>query len=337
MFKAITEGKARIKVPVGEKISRSLDVFYNPVMKFNRDISVILLKALNMKSMDIADPLAASGVRSIRFASELPRKMINRIVLNDGSARAVSNIKANLRLNKLKLEVHNKEANSFLLSQNAFDYIDIDPFGSPNPFLDAAMKRLKRHGILAITATDTGALAGAFRDAGIRKYQAVPLKNDFMHETGLRILIRKAQLVACQYDMALVPIMGFFKDHYYRIFFQMNEGAIGASKVINQHEFLLSCRKCLKCQVSHFNTANCHGKMEYAGPLWAGKLGEPALIRKMIGLTDEKRLKSFLAILEQEFMHNIIGFYDTSTIAKKYRLKLIPKKSAIVKWLRKKN
>ncbi|MCU0373510.1 MAG: ATP-binding protein, partial [Ignavibacteria bacterium] len=41
-----------------------------------------------------------------------------------------------------------------------FDYIDIDPFGSPCPFLDAAIKRLSRGGILAVTATDTSALAG---------------------------------------------------------------------------------------------------------------------------------------------------------------------------------
>ena len=36
-----------------------------------------------------------------------------------------------------------------------FDYIDIDPFGSPNPFLAAAIGRITRNGIVAVTATDT--------------------------------------------------------------------------------------------------------------------------------------------------------------------------------------
>ena len=42
-----------------------------------------------------------------------------------------------------------------ILHSKGFDYIDLDPFGSPNIFLDSAVKRLGRNGILAVTATDT--------------------------------------------------------------------------------------------------------------------------------------------------------------------------------------
>ena len=46
MYKIIAEGKVKIKVPKEEKISKKLPVFYNPVMGFNRDVSVLLLDAV---------------------------------------------------------------------------------------------------------------------------------------------------------------------------------------------------------------------------------------------------------------------------------------------------
>ena len=36
-----------------EKISKKLEVFYNPLMKFNRDCSIILLNASDMKNISI--------------------------------------------------------------------------------------------------------------------------------------------------------------------------------------------------------------------------------------------------------------------------------------------
>ena len=53
----ITESSAEIDVPTG-KISKQLDVFYNPVMKLNRDVSVLVLNSVSDKNMQIALPLA---------------------------------------------------------------------------------------------------------------------------------------------------------------------------------------------------------------------------------------------------------------------------------------
>ena len=70
----VNEGSARLKIPKAEKISKRMGVFYNPVMSLNRDISVLLLNSINKKNMQIADPLAATGIRSIRFLRELSKK-----------------------------------------------------------------------------------------------------------------------------------------------------------------------------------------------------------------------------------------------------------------------
>ena len=45
----ISEGKVRFYASVNTdgKISKELEVFYNPLMKFNRDVSVMLLNSLH--------------------------------------------------------------------------------------------------------------------------------------------------------------------------------------------------------------------------------------------------------------------------------------------------
>ena len=55
----ISEGKAKIIVHPG-KPTKKLAVFYNPAMKLNRDIAVLLLNSVQNKNMQIADPLAAT-------------------------------------------------------------------------------------------------------------------------------------------------------------------------------------------------------------------------------------------------------------------------------------
>ena len=206
MFKKIKEGKIEIYVPKEKKVSKALPVFYNSIMKFNRDISIVLLEAVKNKEMKIGLPLAGSGVRGIRLLKELKKNKIEQIHFNDYSEKAIELINKNIKLNKLntgknkvkqknktkdKIIIHNKDANLFLRQSKGFDYIDIDPFGTPNPYLDSAMIKLSRKGILAITATDTSALCGTFPKACRRKYWAEPLRNELKHEIGLRILTRK--------------------------------------------------------------------------------------------------------------------------------------------------
>ena len=79
MKETISEGSIKIRIQKSGKISKGMDVFYNPVMSLNRDISVLLLNSVGKKNVQIADPLAASGVRSIRFLKELNKNKIKNI------------------------------------------------------------------------------------------------------------------------------------------------------------------------------------------------------------------------------------------------------------------
>lgn len=296
----ITEGLAKIKT--------SKNVFYNPVMKLNRDISVILLNALNRK-MTIADIMAATGVRSIRFLKEVKGV---KVFINDNSKEAVKLIKSNLKLNKVKATVSNEEANLFLMKSKGFDYIDIDPFGTPNPFLDTAVKKLARDGILAVTSTDPAALTGTYINSCRRKYWAEPLHNHMMHEAALRILIRKIQLIGAQYDKALIPIFSFSKEHYLRVFLKNEKGKKKVDEVLKKQ-----------------------GMFQKAGPMWLGNLWDTKLTEKMLDFSGYDTRK-FLEMINEEANVDVVGFYSIHQICKERKLSQTPKIEDVIEKIRKK-
>lgn len=306
----ITEGKAKLSISQPEKITKKLPVFYNHIMELNRTYSITLLNALDKTKMQIADPLAGSGIRVIRFIKELKKGKINRIAVNDINPKFVSQFNKNLQLNNIKqknIQIGCQDANLFLLESTGFDYIDIDPFGTPNPFLDSAIQRLARDGILAVTATDTSALCGTFPKACKRKYWAEPLRNYEMHEIGVRILIRKVQLIASQYAKALTPICSYSKDHYMRVFFRCAKGKAKTDAILNQHG------------------------MYKTGPLWLGKLADSKLISKMYKINPDP----FLKALMDESKINTIGFYHLPSLAKELKLKQLKKTEYIIQKIKK--
>ena len=324
MYQLITEGKAKLYVPKEKKVSKDLPVFYNPIMKLSRDISVAVI-GIAGKKLQIALPLAGTGVRGIRILRET--KNVKNISFNDYSLDAIKLIKKNLHLNNytkgITIHVHNTDANLFLLQSKGFDYIDIDPFGSPNPFLDAGIKRIAREGILAVTATDTAALCGAARGAGQRKYWGDPLHNYLMHEVGLRILIRKVQLIGAQYERALIPMISYSRDHYFRIFFRCHKGKKSVDEMMKLHQHLLFCSECFSYRASLRNSKVCCAKeMTSCGPLWVGTLKDKPFLEQ---IGDEI---SLLKLLREELEY--VGFYDIHTLAKKENLSTLPSMEHII-------
>lgn len=310
MFKKITEANITIEAPKEEKISAKLPVFYNPVMKFNRDISILLLKAIDNKEMQVCDLLAGSGIRAIRFLAELEKGKIKSIIINDYNEKAAELIRKNLEANKKRfktdaeINITNMEASTLLLQSTGFDYIDIDPFGTPNPFLDAAARRLSRNSILAVTATDTSALAGTYPKVCKRKYWATPDRGPQKHELGLRILIRKVQLIAAQYEKALIPIFSYSKEHYMRVFFRCDKGKSNVDAVLKQH-----------------------GMVDNAGPLWLGQLWNTKLAEKMYRLATDLDYDfdaRFLQTIRDESRIGTVGFHDIHSLCKKNKLEVPP-------------
>lgn len=63
-----------------------------------------------------------------------------------------------------------------------FDLIDIDPYGSASPFLNAAVQAICPGGLLALTCTDMAVLCGVHPGTCFAKYQGVPLHSDYSQE-----------------------------------------------------------------------------------------------------------------------------------------------------------
>lgn len=281
-MKIHTEGNAEFFAPDANIVSRDMPVFYNRVMSFNRDMTIMVLKNSGLTDIRAGLPLAGTGVRGIRMMLELDN--LKSVEMNDLSPDAVQLIKKNLVHNKVTCTVHNVDANLFLLNSKGFDYIDIDPFGSPNSFLDASIKRISRRGILAVTATDTAPLCGTYTNVCRRKYWAEPRKCPEMHEIGLRILIRKCQLVGAQYERALIPIYSYHRHHYFRVFFRCLKGKKLADDILKQH-----------------------GVHNEAGPLWLGSLWDPKLAAAVA-------VDDFTKMIAEEAKMTQVGFHDTHSL-----------------------
>lgn len=365
----IKEEKANIYGELG-KVSKKLDVFYNPVMKFNRDITILLLNCIPNTQIQACDLLAGSGIRSLRFLKELKKEKLKSIFINDKHSDFFNIMQQNLKLNRInekkvkyylkdenyvyllaksancinkklivnkKINITNEDGSHLLLKTSGFDYIDIDPFGSPNPFLDASIKMISREGILGITLTDTSALTGTYLSPSRRKYWANALKNDFMHETGVRIFIRKAQLIGAQYEKALKPVLSIAKDHYYRVFFRCEKGKKKVDKVLKQHKYFLHCPDCFSNQHLVFNNEVCCGKqMQWAGPLWSGKLHDQKILKKMVR-ESEWEAKKLLQLFSKEDSIDSCGFYDIHSICKKFKIKNLPKFEELIKLIETRN
>lgn len=294
----VTEGKVELEVPKLERFrTRAGDyapsltrVFYNPRMELCRDISVSVVQVLanELGSICICDPLAGVGVRGIRYAEET--RDIEKVTVNDRSQEAVEFIRRNVELNGLdNIEVRNEDANVLLWGhrRERFHFIDIDPFGSPAPFIDAACAALTRGGMLALTATDTAPLSGAHVKASLRRYGARSLKTEYCHELGVRILIWFAQRVAGKHELALAPVLAHSTEHYFRVYLRARKGAQRTDEILAQQGHVSHCRACgrrvLTCGIAVDlpNACECGERLAHAGPMWLGRLMDKEFVNKV--------------------------------------------------------
>ena len=146
------EGNANFKANLSGKDKgpgKIKGVFYNPSMKFSRDLNVEFAKKLNFKGLFL-DGMSASGIRGIRLALECNFN----VEFCDTSKLAVDTIKDNLKLNNLDSKVFHDDVQN-LVKERRYDWIDIDPFGTPAPYFEAIIENVEDDGILGIAATDT--------------------------------------------------------------------------------------------------------------------------------------------------------------------------------------
>jgi tRNA (guanine26-N2/guanine27-N2)-dimethyltransferase len=162
--------------------------------------------------------------------------------------------------------------------------VDLDPFGSPVPFLDAACKSVKR--LLLVTATDTAPLCGA-HTGGMRKYGAKPLNTDYHTEMATRILLGTVTRDLCKYDKAIQPLLSYSTAHFIRIIARVERGAKRADACMNRLGFIVHCFACgNRCVCADMQDLKrkctvCGAKVRIAGPLYLHAIKENAFCEQV--------------------------------------------------------
>lgn len=322
----ITEGGTTLLVPAPDPSASfppgSAPVFYNPRMALNRDATVLFLRSLSEGALpaDYLDAMGATGLRGLRVAGETGVP----VVINDRSPRALGLAATNADRLGLTVETVRSDANA-LMSSRRFGAVDLDPFGSPAPFTDAACRSAVRY--LFVTATDTAPLCGAHLRAGMRRYFARPMNTEYHAEVGLRVLLGFVVRELVKYDRGLVPLCCFAREHFVRLHLGLRQGAAAADETLARIGYVHQCRSCLGrveqagLVAEPVPCPTCGGETVPVGPLWLGALNDPTTIGAMrehvSGSTLEKgtALERLLATLAGELP--TATHYDYHVLAKR--------------------
>jgi tRNA (guanine26-N2/guanine27-N2)-dimethyltransferase len=295
-------------------------VFYNPTQELNRDVTVAVLRAYadrEPRAASYLDAMTASGVRGLRAAAAG-----YDVTCADRDPDAVALARRNLAAAGLDGEVVERDANA-LMHERVFDVVDVDPFGSPVPFADAAFANTRD--LVCVTATDTAPLCGAHFESGVRRYSAVPRNTDYHPEMGLRVLLSAMVRTAARYDVAARPILSHVSRHYARTYLELEHRATAADEAVGDLGYLHHCEDCLHREaerglLSHPPGAcpACGGtRVLTAGPVWLGRIRDPPFVAAVRGKLDAEMGAADAA---EKTLDLVAGELETPTHYDQHRL-----------------
>jgi tRNA (guanine26-N2/guanine27-N2)-dimethyltransferase len=315
------EGKTTVLIPVQDDTTQfppgSAPIFFNRRMELNRDITVLLLSIL--KPSDYLDAMGATGVRGIRVATEcgIP------VTINDREPSSIELIRQNIERSGLDIQVTERDANA-LLSEQSYDAVDLDPFGTPAWVIDAAVRGTRRY--LFVTATDTAPLCGAHLKAGIRRYGAVPMNTEYHSEVGLRLLLGFVVRETVKYDRGIEPLFCYAREHFTRLHLRILRGAQAADDTLKHIGHIYQCKKCPYREeqagphAESRTCPHCGVPLQPVGPLWLGSIRKDETVRQLRELAGtqelgtKKDILKLLEVCEEELPTS--SFYDYHMLAK---------------------
>lgn len=303
----IKEGEALFEAST--IISKKAEIFYNKQREKERTINVavaVILSSSNLLPKDARglDMLAGSGVRGIRLLKE--SGVFSSIDFND--IRTWKVIKENLQMNNLQANVFNSDAKKLVVGK--YDYIDIDPFGSPIPFFATAIMNARINTILGITATDLAALYGIAKSSK-RKYWFEGIKTSYLNEIGIRVLLTNLERIANIYNFSVEPLLYFAEHHYIRTYIKLSR--YKAHKI----GYIFQCKTCpyrtteemKKCKV-------CGGEMKRIGPIWLDAIANSDLSKKLATYLLTKMPKEAMYFAKEANEGEIPWYFTTDELAR---------------------
>jgi tRNA (guanine26-N2/guanine27-N2)-dimethyltransferase len=281
-------------------------VFYNGAMALDRDVHVAVTTALAAERGPFEkgwELLAATGVRGLRVLHESGG--LRTLVCTEGGRDAIGVLARNAARYASEGARSQPWDSRVALAAAGFDWVDVDPFGSPLPFLDAAVAALSEGGLLSVTATDLLVLAGVQREATERRYGARPVRGRLGPEGGLRILLGAMAERAAARSLAVQPALAYMHDHYVRVYARLVRASEAPPPVGT-------------IELDRWTGPELPGPGPL-GPMWLGPLFEPAVVGRLrVPATAEHphELTALLARWREESGADVPFYYESNSVAK---------------------
>jgi tRNA (guanine26-N2/guanine27-N2)-dimethyltransferase len=286
----VTEGATPVDVPAGYAgddeagPSTAGGAFYNPAMALTRDLTVLAARAEDPgRRPGFLDGLAATGVRGLRVAREAEGWSVT---LNDRSGTAAEVAERNAdRLDAGPSVVVRRRDLNALTAEGAWAFADVDPYGSPAPFLAAGVRAVHDGGLLSLTATDTAALHGVEPPPARRRYLAEPppRRAAGWKAAASRLLVGAVVREAARCDRAAQPVLVHHHQHAVRATVRVTEGARAADEALERVREAVVCPAC-----QGWGEAACPcGEGEPTGPYWLGPLHDAGFARALLEEVDD--------------------------------------------------
>ena len=292
-------------------------------MALDRDIGVSLFLGLRREGKSPSrgwEMLAATGVRGLRLLHEA--KSPDVLFMSESSPAAIDVLRENAaRVDGSAAHVLFHDAR-WPLPSGPFDYVDLDPFGTPMPYLPSALDAADSGTLLGVTATDMAVFAGVARGMCAIRYGARPVRGYAAGEGALRILLGAIDRAAEARGLALRPILSYVGDHhvraYLRILRRTGDTQVG------------------EIDIRQWTGAPLPGSGS-VGPLWLGPMFDTGVLEQLEpppSAAEPAALQRFLSILREESNVDVPFFYEPNRLAHDLRLAQPPALGALISALK---
>ncbi len=300
--------------------------FFNPAMALSRDLTVALVAAearRRGRRLSVWDAHAASGIRGLRLLSET--SAVERLLSTDEHPAACELTRQNAeREGSGRMEV--KAHDSRQAPSGQFDWVDIDPFGTPVPFLHAGVEATADGGILAVTATDMAVLAGPETRTCLERYGARTIRGYLSREGALRILLAQIAREAAGLQKEVYPLVSLISGYFVRVHVRVSP--TGASPVdpagLGPVPF------------PGYDGPPLPGKGPY-GPMWRGHLQDRGLLGRVMEsppATIGPPARRILELLQGEAEVDTLFYYETGPYSRRLHLSSPPAHRVILETIR---
>ncbi|XP_047434611.1 tRNA (guanine(26)-N(2))-dimethyltransferase isoform X2 [Mugil cephalus] len=296
----------------------------------------------------VLEGLAASGLRSVRFALEVPG--LRSVTANDFSTKAAALIARNAQYNGVShlVQASCRDASMLMYEMRGkkerYDVIDLDPYGSPASFLDAAVQAVSEGGLLCITCTDMAVLAGNNGETCYSKYGSVSIKAKYCHEMALRIILHSLDQRAGVYQRYIQPLLCVSVDFYIRVFVRVFTGQAMVKNSASKQALVYNCVGCGSFHLQRMGRRTANGKhMKYSaatgppvgpecehcgqrhqlgGPIWAEPIHDMKFVQNVLSSVSgnptrfgtSKRIEGMLSMVTEE-LEDVPLYYTVDNLS----------------------